>query len=169
VLELPRQRIVQEALEHLDAVASGTTHRVLVELGRKDLRRRHGRGQHGRDRADARAEIRGHSRRREERRRSSRQWLGLPSRHVDARCDEQSDAAEGDRPGQPCDRLTVGPTRDQVVEHVRVTGSSLDELVGFLARRDAARLCEHPRHRDTIQPHGISLSESLIVTCAGRD
>ncbi len=34
-----RQRIVQEALEYLDAVPSGASRRVLVELGREDLRR----------------------------------------------------------------------------------------------------------------------------------
>ena len=77
---------------------------------RATVRRRHGRGQHRRDRTCARAEIDGHPRRWEERRRSSCQRLGLRPRHVDARCDEQPDAAERDRARQPRDRLAVGAT-----------------------------------------------------------
>jgi hypothetical protein len=58
VLELTRQRIIQEALEHLHAVPSSTAHGGTVEFSRECPRRRYGRRQHGGDCAGAGAEIR---------------------------------------------------------------------------------------------------------------
>jgi len=158
VAKLSRQWIVEMAFEHLDAIAPGTFHGVRVELGREHPRCRHGGGEHGSDRARARAEIDGHAPGGQECRRPAGQVLGLGSRHVDARGDGQLEAAEADRTRQPCDRLAAGPTRDQIIEHDRVTAGGPDQLTGLLFGGDAARLGEHLRHRGMIQLHGFSLS-----------
>ena len=164
--ELWRQRIVQETLEDLDAVTPGASHGRLVDLGCEHPRRGLGNGEHGRDRAGARAEVDGDTSRWKERRGASRQRLGLSSRNVDARRDEHADVAERDRADQPRDRLTVDPTANQVVEDVKVTVGRADEFNSFLSSIDAARLDQPPPHRGAIQ---VSHRTFRLMTLPGED
>ena len=166
MLGVARQRIIEETLEHLDAVPPGASHGGVVELRREHPRRGLGRGQHDRDRTDARTEIDGDPPRREHRRRPSCQRLGLSSRNVDARCNEQADVAERDRTCEPRDRLTVDTTRDQVIEGIGVITGCAHELSGFLPGIDAARLDQSPRYRGEIEP---THPPSPAATVAGED
>ena len=151
VCERARQWLVEPALEDLDAVAPRTSSGDGVELGRDHRSCRACCGQHRRDRAGTAAEIHSGARRGHQRGRAARERLGVRSRHVDARLDDELEAAERGGARHPGQRLTGGAAGDQRVESDGFAGRGPDELVGFLRGGDAARSLEPRDDRAAVE------------------
>jgi hypothetical protein len=98
--------------------------------------------EHHSDRAGTRAHVDRRAVRREQLRRAQRERLGVWTRNVDARVDQNPDAAEHRAAGDPCQRLAGQPARDHRVEFAHAISGGREQLGGLVIRREEAARSE---------------------------
>ena len=120
-------------------------HRDRVELGREYLGCGTTSREHGRDRARAGAQVDCHAALGQEDRRCASQRLGLPSRHEDARVDDELEPAEHGPPRDPGERLAGHAASHHRVER-RGGVCRVRELARLVVGGDATRSTQRLGH-----------------------